>query len=185
MDIAISTHALREEGDVWALTAYPQGWEISTHALREEGDGLAGVSLKGSFEFLPTPSARRATSSVGTQNNKQAAISTHALREEGDHGMPPAPPCRATFLPTPSARRATRCPSSDLVELAIFLPTPSARRATKILEVSRGPVKFLPTPSARRATGETFAATAYARISTHALREEGDSPPSGNNRFII
>ena len=55
----ISTHALREEGDV----GLPQIFgfcQISTHALREEGDPAA---LKGTDRQI---------------------ISTHALREEGD-----------------------------------------------------------------------------------------------------
>ena len=35
------------------------------------------------FQFLPTPSARRATATA-TYTNKDEGISTHALREEGD-----------------------------------------------------------------------------------------------------
>ena len=58
-------------------------------------------------EFLPTPSARRATR-VLLGEKKQRLISTHALREEGDRpaGRPPASSA-GRFLPTPSARRAT------------------------------------------------------------------------------
>ena len=33
----ISTHALREEGDIKLMVSPPAQW-ISTHALREEGD---------------------------------------------------------------------------------------------------------------------------------------------------
>ena len=57
----ISTHALREEGDVdgGVLAAVIQ--LISTHALREEGDW-----------------------SVRCHHVQLCAISTHALREEGD-----------------------------------------------------------------------------------------------------
>ena len=36
--------------------------EISTHALREEGDILVGELAKLLRQFLPTPSVRRATS---------------------------------------------------------------------------------------------------------------------------
>ena len=59
------------------------------------------------FEFLSTPSARRATANIGEQAilNK---ISIHALREEGD-GIRAQPATAASrFLSTPSARRATR-----------------------------------------------------------------------------
>ena len=56
-----------------------------------------------------------------------------------------------------------------------FLPTPSARRATGVTVVDyRGAVKFLPTPSARRATFLYRLSQRDLRISTHALREEGD-----------
>ena len=79
-------------------------------------------------------------------------ISTHALREEGDEAPAKSAGFPLLFLPTPSARRATFVP-----------PAPPSRR------------RFLPTPSARRATtttGETYRVTS---ISTHALREEGDT----------
>ena len=38
--------------------------------------------------------------------------------------------------------------------------------------------QFLPTPSARRATCDVSHILAKIPISTHALREEGDSPAS-------
>ena len=80
---AISTHALREEGDANYSFAVIGEVYISTHALREEGNGdnwdihrlqwyfyprpprggrpPASRSGKGRTIFLPTPSARRAT----------------------------------------------------------------------------------------------------------------------------
>ena len=83
---------------------------------------------------------------------KEDHISTHALREEGD-------------LSAAAQRRG----SSD------FYPRPprggrhTARPATRRLNI------FLPTPSARRATTQLAYCVVYAMISTHALREEGDS----------
>ena len=56
----ISIHALREEGD-WKKTCRTQCWEISIHALREEGDFQRVVDFVQLFQFLSTPSARRAT----------------------------------------------------------------------------------------------------------------------------
>ena len=82
--VDISTHALREEGDVFQ---HPPASirNISTHALREEGD--------------PTISLSKVDGVV---------ISTHALREEGDPSWVSCWMRRTlTFLPTPSARRAT------------------------------------------------------------------------------
>ena len=57
---AISTHALREEGDKVTTNGSISGDYISTHALREEGD------------------------LVGFSPPIKIIISTHALREEGD-----------------------------------------------------------------------------------------------------
>ena len=60
LTVRISTHALREEGDVAEPPILPAPG-ISTHALREEGDAV-GITI----------------------NNYARLISTHALREEGD-----------------------------------------------------------------------------------------------------
>ena len=79
----ISTHALREEGDVHVRIANARRRGISTHALREEGDAGARHSSSSSRGFLPTPSARRATAAVKGALRADG-ISTHALREEGD-----------------------------------------------------------------------------------------------------
>ena len=83
--LAISIHALREEGDLFAgVVVEPQN--ISIHALREEGDtrppfsGTPGIFIL----FLSTPSARRATLHLFGCACR-FAISIHALREEGDH----------------------------------------------------------------------------------------------------
>ena len=62
-------------------TAYSMA--ISIHALREEGDNSTHFLVRCSHLFLSTPSARRATwrnwpMVVGID------ISIHALREEGD-----------------------------------------------------------------------------------------------------
>ena len=58
-------------------------WVISIHALREEGDMFGENDTNYWAEFLSTPSARRATVSVG-QCIMESIISIHALREEGD-----------------------------------------------------------------------------------------------------
>src|SRR5699024_9307564 len=124
--------------------------------------------------FLPTPSARRATSAGsellsalgdfyprpprgGRRDAAKVAtnyitISTHALREEGDRGNAYNADNVTLFLPTPSASRATRwpCPSAPLPRN--FYPRhPRGGRPYS----RRGPLsgrEFLPTPSASRAT---------------------------------
>ena len=170
--VAISIHALREEGDrsrPWCGSGRsyfyprpPRGGRlyellciyidvmISIHALREEGD-VATVSL------LPLNS-----------------ISIHALREEGDpsgyyRGWFPE-----KFLSTPSARRATGLPRSPTT------PTKISIHALREEGDAVGPAAaaahdyFYPRPPRG---GRPLASAAYARrvdISIHALREEGD-----------
>ena len=56
---------------------------ISIHALREEGD-VTTINYPRIIEkFLSTPSARRATHPCGPPH-RGCPISIHALREEGD-----------------------------------------------------------------------------------------------------
>ena len=192
---AISTHALREEGDKGG-THHGIEVEISTHALREEGDPGPWKEPVGGSDFYPRPPR-------GGRPCRSLCTLT-----------------RPRFLPTPSARRATRCLRPN-GRRDTFLPTPSARRATDLAEYcecleaisthalreegdvtfSAAPAplsRFLPTPSARRATRSASSACTRERhfyprpprggrqflllphsnpksISTHALREEGDA----------
>ena len=102
----ISIHALREEGDILQTRKIlarddfyprpPRGGRpilrsavlaakgISIHALREEGDVMQSFTKKYCFQFLSTPSARRATFKP-----EQSSV------------------LQGLFLSTPSARRAT------------------------------------------------------------------------------
>ena len=90
-----------------SLTRYPKQVAISIHALREEGDPASLNLLVSQSVFLSTPSARRATQqrllsgltsgyfyprpprggrpAQYAAGRKLAEISIHALREEGDH----------------------------------------------------------------------------------------------------
>ena len=152
---------------------------ISTHALREEGDGVQVLPISDDELFLPTPSARRATRTrfscrVGccgflptpsarraTESRIKAGataqISTHALREEGDKAL------TSSFWVAPH-----------------FYPRPPRGGRPDIWWVGDYSDKFLPTPSARRATGKPSRGEQGPQgISTHALREEGDSKCAG------
>ena len=101
---------------------------ISIHALREEGDPLQAFKSNRSFQFLSTPSARRATSFV-FQLFILVHISIHALREEGDNCQAHD---KAVFRISIHALRE----EGDFIfirsgmALLLFLSTPSARRAT-------------------------------------------------------
>ena len=112
---------------------------------------MQSAKRKRADQFLSTPSARRAT----IRSSKQyflSVISIHALCEEGDIHMDVSSFFAGRFLSTPSARRAT------------------------LSEVRPGVFDiFLSTPSARRATAAGPAAGRWAKISIHALCEEGDA----------
>ena len=118
----ISIHALREEGDPrTAEKARPH--QISIHALREEGDILLFRQCTRPFEFLSTPSARRAT----RRNGRPVRPGTYF------YPRPPRGGRRITkakntskkrFLSTPSARRATVCRLFRSAERSYFYPRP-------------------------------------------------------------
>ena len=59
--LEISIHALREEGDGVDGASPSLPMEISIHALREEGDDAYRGYQQQDWEFLSTPSVRRAT----------------------------------------------------------------------------------------------------------------------------
>ena len=122
--------------------------------------------------FLSTPSARRATAAL-VHFAALAVISIHALREEGDVAAGKVERVDFLFLSTPSARRATHA-AVRIDRLLRFLSTPSARRATSTRDNPVTVALFLSTPSARRATTTPSGKSVDAKISIHALREEGD-----------
>ena len=146
----ISTHALREEGDPCRLPLSKRSSDFYPRPPRG-GRPTAPLDTHVELVFLPTPSARRATSTPSTRCSP-ATISTHALREEGD-GVT-ATPDRGDqqFLPTPSARRATARCCSPRPAAPYFYPRP---------------------PRGGRRSGGTEP-DGFQKISTHALREEGD-----------
>ena len=170
----ISTHALREEGDLALAASRPEQNIISIHALREEGDFAMPPTFRPPFPFLSTPSARRATiwpagkASCGLHFHPCpprggrrvdkglhvgfTGISIHALREEGDACWYCSSAHVRLFLSTPSVRRATLLPPTKALPLSAFLSTPSARRATPATLALPSLFVFLSTPSARRAT---------------------------------
>ena len=101
---------------------------ISIHALREEGDSACPALVGSAQEFLSTPSARRATKPRRRERSRQN-ISIHALREEGDAAGDGTGRRMGNFYPRPprGGRPADGYLFSDQYG---FLSTPSARRAT-------------------------------------------------------
>ena len=104
--IAISIHALREEGDHFYKLEKVYTKEISIHALREEGDPALTAPAVAGVDFYPRPprGGRRLSSLLCSFS---PIISIHALREEGDVFVQSSRFTMTRFLSTPSARRAT------------------------------------------------------------------------------
>ena len=109
----ISTHALREEGDVEHFGQQRDRQPISTHALREEGDG---IPIQNDIDAIISTHALR---EEGDYCRRRSAvcnqISTHALREEGDPCLY-APPAKGDhFYPRPprGGRPASNAPPAQ------------------------------------------------------------------------
>ncbi len=173
-ELAISIHALREEGDhVFDLLFHPH-----PHFYPRPPRGGRHTSCSIGYVtsiFLSTPSARRATGRPGRPISP-GGISIHALREEGDMVHHHHPRRGFYFYPRPprGGRLNYNAVNYDEVVISIhalreegdmrkqrqrenislFLSTPSARRATfaAVQELLPFSLEFLSTPSARRAT---------------------------------
>ena len=98
--MAISIHALREEGDRNPPANGKIAPAISIHALREEGDPAPSGTAAAPMRFLSTPSARRATLEI-EQTPAESGISIHALREEGDMETETVKSFGENFYPRP------------------------------------------------------------------------------------
>ena len=125
--IAISIHALREEGDPLPCC---RGFMLPDFYPRPPRGGrrarwnpLVLIPV-----FLSTPSARRATAiDVSGQIGRQ--ISIHALREEGDRPVPAD--FRMDFISIHALREEGDVAlDQQQANDVLFLSTPSARRAT-------------------------------------------------------
>ena len=192
---AISIHALREEGDFLQVSV---SWFVTDFYPRPPRGGRHSFQNPGvpPYEFLSTPSARRATAQ---SSRKQAAW----------FNFYPRPPRGGRlvgyqhmeqliqFLSTPSARRATQQQQGQRQGLQIsihalreegdvagelsgewtskFLSTPSARRATSCARhVCMRNLNFYPRPPRGGRPLHSLCLLTLTKISIHALREEGD-----------
>ncbi len=169
---AISTHALREEGEPAWRVSDPRQAHFYPRPPRG-GRRLFCMSLIPGCQFLPTPSARRATKELCDQI-RHTFISTHALREEGDWWESIQQAVDNVFLPTPSARRATSGQPGLPARCRDFYPRPP--RGGRPGEPHRAFERrdFYPRPPRGGRRGYNYDRREMPRISTHALREEGD-----------
>ena len=197
--IAISIHALREEGDrKWSLNWMLFLVFLSTPSARRATRATKAAAYK-QLLFLSTPSARRATC-PREREVRVLHISIHALREEGDSPWLQRQGASGNFYPRPPRGGRPKAVAAVGV-CGLFLSTPSARRATDlkrwlngtkpisihalreegdatVTQQPRGTSIFLSTPSARRATSvylfkesqeATFLSTPSARRATSSL----------------
>ncbi len=98
--VSISIHALRVEGDRFALVKIFV-FIISIHALRVEGDSPIPCFQGRQKRFLSTPSGWRATKAFLIDSVEEYGISIHALRVEGDHQHSTRIRPRCNFYPRP------------------------------------------------------------------------------------
>ena len=118
------------------------------------------VQKLAAYEFLSTPSARRATI-IGQELFFWCFISIHALREEGDPRKKSVHDKITDFYPRPPR---------------------GGRLGGVVVDAARH--EFLSTPSARRATNAVQLILESLSISIHALREEGDLAAAVNSRLM-
>ena len=158
---------------------------ISIHALREEGDLLALTLNDFDFEFLSTPSARRATQRR-RHPGRDFAISIHALREEGD-AVVAAVRAGLEGISIHALREEGDDDAEPVVVLNFdFYPRPprGGRRRYSDCQRSRTRISI----HALREEGDyvPLHLQGEARgISIHALREEGDTAKAGKKTTVI
>ena len=123
-----------------------------------------------SFQFLSTPSARRATLKLLDCYIYQC-ISIHALREEGDRAAHVRLLEAARFLSTPSARRATKPLAPPFYFFIISIHALREEGDTLWYKVQEALRVFLSTPSARRATAKTETKSLFSNKLYNILHE--------------
>ena len=145
---------------------------ISIHALREEGDAAKSMWNAQPAEFLSTPSARRATPPGQVQQIRHVDFYPRPPRG-GRRAQGSGRAAERNFYPRPP-RGGRRIIYFPLPINLLFLSTPSARRATLCFRVCDSFVSI--SIHALREEGDLRypRPPAHQGISIHALREEGD-----------
>ena len=173
LEIAISIHALRVEGDpVEPLHIFEVA--ISIHALRVEGDRLSRTLTRGQCSnfyprppgggrlryvhdapgkcsFLSTPSGWRATT-FAVRVSTCPEISIHALRVEGDSSCHRSMAQDNNFYPRPPGGGRLFWVSGISTETHDFYPRPPGGGRQYLRLKSSAFQVFLSTPSGWRAT---------------------------------
>ena len=197
--VAISIHALREEGDDSSDDTCKDLQDFYPRPPRG-GRRKTTEATKVTEVFLSTPSARRATANLGEQAILKK-ISIHALREEGDANDIEMEQIRRNFYPRPPRGGRPRFYRNAAYASDFYPRPPRGGRLSRFLRTRQctgisihalreegdklrsatlsSRSVFLSTPSARRATRTHRRLRRSKGISIHALREEGDAPDLG------
>ena len=135
------------------------------------------ADVTGTFVFLSTPSARRATGAAG----QYAQCPEHFYPRPPRGGRPAqvtSEGLRMLFLSTPSARRATRQTQTVAQASSYFYPRPP--RGGRPPQLDQSYLASSISIHALREEGDQILQRddgVVCTISIHALREEGDQPP--------
>ena len=168
----ISIHALCEEGDHEHKRLSGRQGNFYPRPLRG-GRRLRVMSKRGTWLFLSTPSARRATVIPPNATGRSSNFYPRPLRG-GRRFAEKSMFTRSYFYPRPlrGGRRKHAAHGSADTD---FYPRPlrGGRPFNRRQRAGHNPL-FLSTPSARRATRRKPRAKSARLISIHALREEGD-----------
>ena len=151
---------------------------ISTHALREEGDPRTVPAPPPERLFLPTPSARRATYQQRRWGFVRRFLPTPSARRatKSSRGCPSGQP---NFYPRPP--RGGRLRRSQFLHRRPVISTHALREEGDDLFELYNQLQnnFYPRPPRGGRPAGNSGPYFRAKISTHALREEGDGsdPP--------
>ena len=140
-------------GRLAALVDVSRGNRISIHALREEGDHHAPQHPLFRKDFYPRP-PRGGRRYILQAVRARMQISIHALREEGDALHLEHYPVKWNFYPRP----------------------PRGGRRYRVASKTTANRNFYPRPPRGGRHKQLAAERKAAKISIHALREEGDGP---------
>ena len=169
----ISIHALREEGDFFASTLFPEGVVFLSTPSARRATGWSLKSYSTSSDFYPRP-PRGGRQKAGPRYRAPVYFYPRPPRG-GRHRQHKGGKRDANFYPRPprGGRRSRR----HLVDFRRLISIHALREEgdSPTPRALPGKVEFLSTPSARRATRFSCSLYSACDISIHALREEGDN----------
>ena len=163
MPAEISIHALRVEGDLFALLLHSKSAEISIHALRVEGDILRLLLSSCTAYFYPRPPGGGRQPMIANAG-RTPKISIHALRVEGDIQLFKLRQIGVDVCPRPPGGGRPHFSSSATSSYSDFYPRPPGGGRHLGGDIGVMIIEFLSTPSGWRATAPFFALCSICRF---------------------